>query len=158
MALIEQLSPGRTPVVIPEVDELAARRTLREQIARLERELVTRLPGACPRLPPARRVALAPARGCSRWASSSACATSWPVASRACAPRRRQAAAPGRARALLERMLPTRPPQVGAGLQRRARRARLQALARPPAAGPVGMLAGWWHVKVSSGCPLAWGP
>jgi len=29
VALIEQLSPGRTPVVIPEGDELAARRTLR---------------------------------------------------------------------------------------------------------------------------------
>jgi len=27
-----------------------------------------------------------------------------------------------------------------------------------PRAGVVGMLAGWWHVKVSSGCPLAWGP
>jgi hypothetical protein len=27
-----------------------------------------------------------------------------------------------------------------------------------PRLGPVGMLAGWWHVKVSSGCPLVWGP
>ena len=27
-----------------------------------------------------------------------------------------------------------------------------------PRLGPVGLLAGWWHVKVSSGCPLAWGP
>ena len=27
-----------------------------------------------------------------------------------------------------------------------------------PRLGLVGMLAGWWHVKVSSGCPLALGP
>ena len=27
-----------------------------------------------------------------------------------------------------------------------------------PRLGMVGMLAGWWHVKVSSGCPLAGGP
>jgi hypothetical protein len=27
-----------------------------------------------------------------------------------------------------------------------------------PRLGIIGMLAGWWHVKVSSGCPLAWGP
>jgi hypothetical protein len=27
-----------------------------------------------------------------------------------------------------------------------------------PRLGLVGMLAGWWHVKVSSGCPLATGP
>jgi hypothetical protein len=27
-----------------------------------------------------------------------------------------------------------------------------------PKLGIVGMLAGWWHVKVSSGCPLAPGP
>jgi hypothetical protein len=27
-----------------------------------------------------------------------------------------------------------------------------------PRLGAVGLLAGWWHVKVSSGCPLAWGP
>jgi hypothetical protein len=24
-----------------------------------------------------------------------------------------------------------------------------------PRLGLVGMLAGWWHVKISSGCPLA---
>ena len=27
-----------------------------------------------------------------------------------------------------------------------------------PRMGIIGMLAGWWHVKISSGCPLAWGP
>ena len=27
-----------------------------------------------------------------------------------------------------------------------------------PRLGPIGLLAGWWHVKVSSGCPLASAP
>ena len=27
-----------------------------------------------------------------------------------------------------------------------------------PRLGPIGLLASWWRVKVSSGCPLAWGP
>jgi hypothetical protein len=27
-----------------------------------------------------------------------------------------------------------------------------------PRLGLIGMLAGWWHVKISSGCPLPWGP
>ena len=52
MALIEQLSPGHTPVVIPEVDERAARATLRDQISHLERELVSACLDACPRLTP----------------------------------------------------------------------------------------------------------
>src|SRR3954453_14399661 len=61
VTLIEQLSPGRVPVVIPDVDERAARSTLREQIGRLERELVSACLDACPRLaPPA---PLVPSRG-----------------------------------------------------------------------------------------------
>ena len=47
--------------------------------------------------------------------------------------------------------------QVGARLQRGHRRARLQALARQPKWGLLGMLLGWWRVKISSGCPLAEG-
>jgi hypothetical protein len=27
-----------------------------------------------------------------------------------------------------------------------------------PRLGLIGMLAGWWHVKLSSGCPLSGGP
>jgi hypothetical protein len=26
-----------------------------------------------------------------------------------------------------------------------------------PRLGPLGLLLDWWHVKISSGCPLAWG-
>ena len=65
-----------------EVDERAARRTLRDQIARLERELVTACLDACPRIdpgPPLRsRARPAPPR---RSGSSSACATSSPAGS-----------------------------------------------------------------------------
>src|SRR5690242_16280531 len=50
MALIEQLGPGPTAVTIPQVDERAARRTLRDQIARLERELASACLDACPRI------------------------------------------------------------------------------------------------------------
>src|SRR3954447_3973504 len=45
------LDPIR-PVVVPEVDESAARRTLREQIARLDRELSAACLDACPRIYP----------------------------------------------------------------------------------------------------------
>ena len=59
-------------------------------------------------------------------------------------------------RQLIEEMLlePERA-QVGAGRERGHRRAGLQALARAAATGFVGMLAGWWRVVISSGCPLA---
>ena len=71
-----------------EVDERAARRTLRDQIARLERELAAALIAAYPRLPAGRagvrRLRPAPAR---RSASSSASATTSPAASPTCASR-----------------------------------------------------------------------
>ena len=57
---------------------------------------------------------------------------------------------------LLERMLLD--PGVTASCaisRRRPRRARLRRLAVRPRLGLVGMLMGWWQVKLSSGCPLA---
>ena len=45
--------------------------------------------------------------------------------------------------------------QVGARRQRGHRRAGLQALARRPRWGILGMLMNWWRVRISSGCPLA---
>ena len=47
MAVMEQV---HVPPVIEEVDERAARRTLRDQIARLEREVTAAALDACPRL------------------------------------------------------------------------------------------------------------
>jgi 16S rRNA G966 N2-methylase RsmD len=125
MALIEQLTPGPERVVIPEVDERAARRTLREQISRLERDL-DELAG---------RLAL--------------------VRGDADAQILRQA----ESRALLERMYADPPAYKWLRISN-------AQLGEPgckhfhvrPRLGPIGLLAGWWHVKVSSGCPLAWGP
>ncbi len=160
MALIEQLSPGRTPVVIPEVDELAARRTLREQIARLERDLVSACLDACPRLS-----APAPLRSYSgprvlslgeleriRDELADRLAR---VRGDADAQLLRQA----ESRALLERMYADPPAHKWLRISN-------AQLGEPgckhfhvrPRLGAVGLLAGWWHVKVSSGCPLAWGP
>ena len=160
MALIEQLSPGRTPVVIPEVDELAARRTLREQIARLERDLVSACLDACPRLS-----APAPLRSYSgprvlslgeleRTRDELADRLSR-VRDDADAQLLRQA----ESRALLERMYADPPAHKWLRISN-------AQLGEPgckhfhvrPRLGAVGLLAGWWHVKVSSGCPLAWGP
>ena len=64
-----------------------------------------------------------------------------------------------RNRVLLERMLlePGRHKFVRRG-RRRRRRARLRHLHVRPRLGIVGMLMGWWQVKLSSGCPLARGP
>src|SRR5947209_8298032 len=79
------LFPGLAPA--PEVDERAARRSLRDQIARLERELGNAFVSAFPRTGVDGRV-------------------------------------PGAGR---------------------------------PRLGLIGMMMGWWQVKLSSGCPLATG-
>ena len=150
MALIEQLSPGRAPVVIPDVDERAARRTLREQIDRLERELVNACLDACPRL-----TAPAPSRSLAGPRLLSLGELVARVRGDADAQLRRQA----ESRALLERMFANPPAHKWLRISN-------AQLGEPgckhfhvrPRLGPIGLLAGWWHVKVSSGCPLAWGP
>jgi hypothetical protein len=140
----------------PAVDERAARRTLRDQIARLERELCAIETAAYPRLdpgppPPAPRGprllslgelervrdALAARAGALRTAAAE------------------QAARQADARRELERMLADPPAH-------RWRRLSNADLGRPgcttyhvrPQAGLLGMLMGWWEVKVSGGCPL----
>jgi hypothetical protein len=160
MALIEQLSPGRTPVVIPDVDERAARRTLRVQIDRLERDLVTACLDACPRLtaPPPSRALTGPrllSLGELERVRDELADRLAQVRGDADAQLLRQA----ESRALLERMLADPPAHKWLRISN-------AQLGEPgckhfhvrPRLGPVGLLAGWWHVKVSSGCPLAWGP
>jgi len=158
MAVIDQfLTPG---VAIPEVDERAARRTLRDQIDRLERELVTACLDACPRIdpgPPLR--SLAGPRLLSlgeleriRDGLAGRLAT---VRGDIDAQLLRQA----ESRALLERMFADPPAH-------RWLRISNAQLGEPgcrhfhvrPRLGPVGLLMGWWRVKISSGCPLASGP
>jgi hypothetical protein len=160
MALIEQLNPGPARVLVPDVDERAARRTLREQIARLERELTSTCLDACPRLtPPAPPPSSARPRMLSlgelERVRDSLAGRLARVREELDAQLLRQA----ESRTLLERMLADPPAYKWMRISN-------AQLGEPgckhfhvrPRLGPVGLLAGWWHLKVSSGCPLAWGP
>ena len=141
----------------PAERERAARRTLRDQIAVLERELVA---VAASVQPPLVAVPPAPARGdgphlltlgeLERARDDLAGRVADLRAARADRLDRQDAA-----RVALERMLvePAR---------HKWRRITNADLGEPgcksyhvrPRLGLVGLLAGWWHVKVSSGCPL----
>lgn len=131
------------------LDERSARVQLRGQIAGLERQLAAYPPARSPQIVSARprlltlgelervRDALAHRLAAARLAQ--------------CARVERQAAA----RALLERML------VEPGRHKFVRVARRE-VGEPgcgawhvrPRLGLIGMLMGWWQVKLSSGCPL----
>jgi hypothetical protein len=146
----------QTPVR-QEVDECAARRTLRDQIARLERELASAVLAAYPRLPV--QSASVSHRGPRLLGLGELERTRDDLAARI-AEVREQAARQGERQAekrlLIERMLL----EPGAFKWVRVSNA---DLGEPgcknwhvvPRLGLVGMLAGWWHVKISSGCPLA---
>jgi hypothetical protein len=162
MAVMEQLaSPGIVvEPVVPEVDESAARRTLRDQIAHLERELAMAAMEACPRLdpgPPLRSMA-GPrilSLGDLERVRDELAGRLAGLHDAAAAQAERQAAA----HALLERMLADPPAYKWVRVSN-------EDLGEPgcrhfhvrPRLGPLGMLMGWWRVKISSGCPLATGP
>jgi hypothetical protein len=148
------------PAVVPEVDERAARRSLREQIARLDHDLVTLATSAYPRLPlPEAR----PQRGGPRVLSLGELERARDeLADRVRAlrdTRTRLADEQAAARLTIERML------LDPGHHKWVRVTN-HDIGEPgcknwhvrPRLGLIGMLAGWWHVKVSSGCPLAGGP
>lgn len=158
--------PAAAPVVgLPDLDEAAARRTMRDQIARIEGELSALVASAFP----------GPDAASMTWAG----------------PRATDAAARGAPRlldlgelerlrdALAERLHAARGQMYRRGeREREARLALERMLAEPrrhrflriaradlgvpgcgfyevrPRLGLVGLLAGWWHVKLSSGCPL----
>ena len=162
MALIEELHVGpATAVAIPQVDERAARRTLRDQIARLERELASACLDACPRIdpgPPPAALASGPrllTLGELERVRDGMAARLARVREDADAQLLRQA----ESRALLERMFED-------PADHKWLRISNAQLGEPgckhfhvrPRLGPIGLLAGWWHVKVSSGCPLACAP
>lgn len=141
----------------PAAAEAAARRTLRAQVARLERELAALAAEA------------APGDGV-RWATGGHAG-----------PRLLGVAELERTRdALADRVATTRAAIAARRAREAAKRRQLAALLRDPARhrfvritraeigapgcggwasrprlGLIGMLAGWWQVKVSSGCPLA---
>ena len=162
MALIEELHVGpATAVAIPQVDERAARRTLRDQIARLERELASACLDACPRIdpgPPPAALASGPrllTLGELERVRDGMSARLARVREDLDAQLLRQA----ESRALLERMFED-------PADHKWLRISNAQLGEPgckhfhvrPRLGPIGLLAGWWHVKVSSGCPLASAP
>ena len=160
MAVIDQLPPAPVPVAEPEVDERAARAALRDQIARLERALTSACLDACPRVKPGpplramggpRRLSVRELERVRDELSARLAA----VRERVDAQLRRQA----ESRLLLGRMLADPPAHKWTRIAN-------EQLGEPgcrhfhvrPRLGPVGLLMGWWRVKISSGCPLAWGP
>jgi hypothetical protein len=148
-----------TPLVDPRIDEGAARRALRDQIARLELELVAAATSVYPHLPlPSVRghagPRLLPLGALEQVRDDLADRLGDLKAERG-----RVADAQAAKRLLIERML------LDPGEYRYVR-VQNSDIGEPgcknwhvrPRLGIIGMLAGWWHVKVSSGCPLAWGP
>lgn len=139
------------------VDERAARCSLRDQIARLDRELVTVATASYPRLPlPAAPASFAGPRMLSLGELEQ---QRDELAARVAGLRAQRAELADRhaaKRLLIERML------LDPGHYKWVRVTN-HDIGEPgcktwhvkPRLGLVGMLAGWWHVKVSSGCPLA---
>ena len=160
MAVLEPIAPGLAPVTVPEVDERAARRTLREQISRLDRELSAVCLDACPRIdpgPPLRSLAgprilsLGELERVRDELADRVTTAHGAIAA--------QAEQQARSRELLEAMLADPPAHKWVRVSN-------AQLGEPgckhyhvrPRLGPVGLLLSWWRVKISSGCPLAWGP
>jgi hypothetical protein len=164
MALLDQptidrqLGSSALPVVTPE-DERAARRSLREQIAKLERELADAFVTTFQMGGPATGGEL---RGEPRWLDLGELEqVRDELAQRLRVVRQNiteLADAQAEKRLHLERML------LEPGKYRFARISR-HDIGEPgcgvwqvrPRLGLIGMLMGWWQVKLSSGCPLAGG-
>jgi hypothetical protein len=144
--------PVRTPV-----DERAARRTLRAQIARLERELGEAVFAAFPHVWESDLALPSPRRGPRMLGLGELERVRDDLAERV---RRARVVVGERAeieaesRALLEEMLrdPKRYRHVYLPLSDLGEPG-CGAYQVKPRLGLVGMLAGWWHVKLSSGCP-----
>jgi hypothetical protein len=142
------------------VDERAARRSLRDQIARLDHELVTVATSAYPKLPlPEPPASFAGPRMLSLGELEQQRDELAGRVARLREQRRALADRQAGKRLLVERML------LDPGHYKWVRVTNAD-IGEPgcktwhakPRLGLVGMLAGWWHVKVSSGCPLAGGP
>ena len=161
MVLIDQVS-GEVPALLErrvEVDERAARRSLRDQIARLERELADTLCAAFPHVGTNPDAVGGPSAGPRLLGLGELERVRDDLAERV---RRARVVVAERAeveaasRALLEEMLrePSRHKWVRVPLADLGERG-CGAYQVRPRLGLVGMLMGWWQVKLSSGCPLA---
>jgi uncharacterized small protein (DUF1192 family) len=144
--------------LVTEADERAARRTLREQIARLEAQLADALATAFAtrgEVP----FTVTGAHGPRVLGIAELERVRDDLATRLSDARReltRRGIEQERARVRLERML------LAPGEHKFARVAAAElgeggcgVYQVRPRLGLIGMLAGWWHVKLSSGCPLA---
>jgi len=154
MAAIEQIRRTESATV-ERVAERGARATLRDQIARLERELATVITASRPYLDPGRptssfagpRLLSLGELECIRDALASRLSTLRAAAAE-------QSARQADAACELERMLADPPAHKWLRLSN-------ADLGLPgcttyhvrPRAGLLGMLMGWWQVKVSGGCP-----
>jgi hypothetical protein len=151
------MAAGAFPQVGVEVDHVAARRSLREQIARLERQLAEALVTAFPHDHldvtvgghDGPRVLDLGALEAQRDALDARLRTARAVLTE----RGRRIE---QNRILLERMLlePHRHKYVTLPAAEVGERG-CGAYHVRPRLGIIGMLLGWWHVKLSSGCPLA---
>ena len=157
--LLEHQVPSPLPSIV-EVDEAAARRTLRAQIARLEGELAAATATAWPRTDLRWTV---PATGGPRLlALGDLEALRDALAARVAQARTdlaERAEAEAASRRLLESMLADPPAHKWV----RVTNADLgepgcTTYAVRPHLGLLGMVMGWWRVTVSSGCPLPGGP
>jgi hypothetical protein len=157
MVYLETLAGSASAPLTHEVDERAARRTLRAQIARLERDLASAVLAAYPHLPAG--VAGVPAGGPRLLSLGELERVRDDLARRVAEAREatiRQGERQAERRLLIERML------LDPGAHKWVRVSNAD-IGEPgckswhvvPRLGLVGMLAGWWHVKISSGCPLA---
>lgn len=162
MGTLEQVVIDRRATAFEEVGEAAARRSLRAQISRLERERSELIAAGFPHVSPIVAVA-APASAGPRLLSLEALEMLRDELAGALQDVRERVRArhshEQEARELLERMrlepgrykfvrLPVRDlGQGGCGVWEVR-----------PRLGLIGMLAGWWQLTLSSGCPLAGGP
>ncbi len=159
MVLIDPYAQDLTLGLVTEADERAARRTLRDQIARIEAQLADCVATAFSARAGEVPFAVAGARGPRVLGMAELERVRDDLAGRL-ADARRALTARGleqeRARVRLERML------LAPG-RHKFERVAMAELGEGgcgvyhvrPRLGLIGMLAGWWHVKLSSGCPLA---
>ncbi|HWH43727.1 MAG TPA: hypothetical protein VNT32_03260 [Thermoleophilaceae bacterium] len=144
-------------LLLPEVDEAAARRSLREQVARLESELGALFCSVYPRTGFDWRV---PSSGGPRVLDLRELELLRDgLAERLHRVRRElgeRTFAEEERRGLIERMLlePARYKWVRVRNEDIGERG-CKEYRSVPRLGPIGLLLGWWRVKISSGCPLA---
>jgi uncharacterized small protein (DUF1192 family) len=158
VVLLDPYAQDLTLGLVTDADERAARRTLRDQIARLEAQLADCVATSLA-TKAAVPFAVAGARGPRVLGIAELERVRDDLADRLAQARRvltERGLEQERARVRLERML------LAPGRHRFERVAAAElgeggcgVYQVRPRLGLIGMLAGWWHVKLSSGCPLA---